>query len=87
MVKHGHTSVETASIRGRPQSAINDAIIKQVEADILEDRRITVCQLAHEVKISVGSLEKIIHDYLHMGKVSARYITRLLAPFQKKKTS
>ena len=90
VVKHWHrqfrcgrTSVETAPIPGRSQSAIDDATIQQVEAAILDDRRITVRQLAHEVKISVGSVEKIIHDHLHMGKVSARWIPRLLTPFQK----
>ena len=31
-------------------------------------------QLAHEVKISVRNVEKGIYDYLHMGKVSARWI-------------
>ena len=81
--KCGRTSVETAPIPGRSQSAIDDATIQQVEAAILDDRRITVRQLAHEVKISVGSVEKIIHDHLHMGKVSARWIPRLLTPFQK----
>ena len=56
--KCGRTSVETAPIPGRSQSAIDDATIQQVEAAILDDRRITVRQLAHEVKISVGSMEK-----------------------------
>lgn len=49
----------------------------------MEDRRITIRQIAHEVKISTGSVETIIHDHLHMQKVSARWIPRLLTPFQK----
>ena len=81
--KCGRTSVETAAIPGRPQSAIDEDTIRQVEAAILEDRRITVRQLAQDVKISVGSVEKIIHDHLHIRKLSARWIPRLLTPFQK----
>ena len=73
----------TVPIPGRPQSAIDDATIQQVEAAILEDRRVTVCQLAHEAKISVGSVEKNIHDHLLMGEVSDRWIPRLLTPLQK----
>lgn len=81
--KCGRTSVETAPIPGRPQSAIDEDTIRQVEAAILDDRRITVRQLAEDVKISVGSVEKIIHDHLYMRKLSARWIPRLLTPFQK----
>ena len=39
--KCGLTSMETVPIPGRLQSAIDDAIIQQVEAAILEDRRLT----------------------------------------------
>ena len=81
--KCGRTSVETAPIPGRPHSAIDEDTIHQVEAAILEDRCITVCQLVQNVKISVGSVEKIIRDHLHMHKVSARWIPKLLTPFQK----
>lgn len=41
-------------------------IIHQVEITILEDRRITVYQLAWDDKISIGSVDKIIHDHLHL---------------------
>ena len=87
---HGHfkcgpTSVETVQISGRPPSAIDGVMctIQQVGVAILDDRRVTVRQLTHEVKVSVGSTEKIIHYHLHMGKVSARWIPRLLTPLQK----
>ncbi|XP_029639742.1 protein GVQW3-like [Octopus sinensis] len=64
-------SVETASILGQSHSVIDGATIHKVEAAILEDHRITIRQLAQEVKISVGSVKKIIHD-LPMRKLSAR---------------
>lgn len=81
--KHGRKSVETAPKPGCPSSAINEASVRQVEAAILEDRRITIRQIAQEVKISTGSVETIIHNHLHMRKVSARWIPMLLTPFQK----
>ncbi|KAK8384231.1 hypothetical protein O3P69_009169 [Scylla paramamosain] len=64
-------------------SAIDEETIRQVEAAILEDRRITVRQLAQDVDINVRSMDKIIHDHLHMRKLSARWVPRLLTPFQK----
>ena len=33
--------------------------------------------------MSVGSIETILHDHLHMSKVSARWVPRLLTPNQK----
>ncbi|XP_014774282.1 uncharacterized protein LOC106871999 [Octopus bimaculoides] len=75
------TLVETAPIPGRPRSALNDDTTHKVEAAILEDRRIR--QLTQEVKISVRSVEKIIHDDLAVRKLSARWILRMLTSFQK----
>ena len=73
----------TAPKPGRPSSADDEASVRQVEAAIMEDRRITFPQIAQEVTISTGSVETIIHNHLHMHKVSARWIPRLLTPFQK----
>ena len=72
--KFGRKSVETAPIPWRIQSAIDDATIRQVETAILDDRCITTRQLAHEVKISVGSVEKIIHDHLHISWMDSTVI-------------
>ena len=58
--KCGHTSVEKVPIPGHPLSAMDDASIQQVETAILEDRCVTERQLVHEVKISLGSVEKYI---------------------------
>lgn len=81
--KCGRTSVATAPIPGWPQSAIDEDTIRQIKAAILEDHHITLRQLAQDVKICVGSVEKIIHDHLHMQKVCARWIPRLLTPLHR----
>ena len=44
--KHGRKSVETTPRPGRPPSAIDEASVRKVEAVILEDRRITIRQIA-----------------------------------------
>ena len=46
--------MEMVPIPGRPLSAIDDAILQQIETAVLEARRVTERQLVHEVKISVG---------------------------------
>ena len=40
-------------------------------------------KLAAITKMGVGSIETILHDHLHMSKVSARWVPRLLTPNQK----
>ena len=65
-------SLETAPQSGRLHSAIDETSV-----------RITIHQIAQEVKISAGSVKTIIHDHFHMHKVSARWIPRLLTPFHK----
>ena len=65
---------------GHLLSAIDDATIQQS----LEDRCETECQLVRGVKISVGSVNKIILANMNMGKVSAQCIPWLLTPLQRK---
>lgn len=47
------------------------------------DRRITIEKLAHIVQISRESVRVILHEHLHMNKVSARWVPRMLTIVQK----
>ncbi|XP_029651438.1 protein GVQW3-like [Octopus sinensis] len=76
--KCGRTSVETAAIHGRQHPATDVNTIHKMVVATLEDHRITIRQLAQEVKISVGSVGKIIYDHLNMRKLSVRWILRML---------
>ena len=49
LFKCSRTSVETVPIHGQPLSAIEDAIIQQIETAMLEDRRVTERQLVREL--------------------------------------
>lgn len=58
-------------------------MVKKVEAVILDDRRSTMERVMAETGLSYGSAWRIIHEELHMNKVSARWVPRLLTPLQK----
>nr|XP_027209146.1 uncharacterized protein LOC113802727 [Penaeus vannamei] len=75
-------SEETAPIPRPSQSAIDAGTIRQVVTVILVDRHITVRQLAQVIKVSVGTVDKIIHDHWHKQMLSAHWVPRLLTPFQ-----
>ena len=50
---------------------------------ILQDRRVKVSVIAHELIISADTVSSIIHSVLVMSQVSSRWITRILTPDQK----
>ena len=81
--KDGRTSAESDSRSGRPSTSRNDAVIDQVRALVLEDRRITVRELADEVDISIGSVHSLLREDLALRRVAAKFVPRLLTTEQK----
>jgi hypothetical protein len=53
-------------------------MIARVEQMVMEDRRLTVRQIAANAGISVGSVDIILHDDLKLRKDSARWVPRML---------
>ena len=49
----------------------------------MQDRRVTVRELAEEVGISTGSVHSILTDVLAMQRVSAKFVPKLLTMEQK----
>jgi hypothetical protein len=51
-------------------------MIARVEQMVMDDRRLTVRQIAANAGISVGSVDTILHDDLKLRKVSAGWVPR-----------
>lgn len=79
----GHMSLIEEPRAGRPSIKDDLAMVKKVEAVILDDRRSTMERVMAETGLSYGSAWRIINEELHMNKVSARWVPRLLTPLQK----
>lgn len=79
----GRMSLEDDPRTGRPSTSTTDDKVSQVQKLVLQNRRITISEIVLEVGISYGSVSSILHDDLNMSKVSARWVPRLLTPFQK----
>ena len=71
--KEGRTSCENKPKEPRPRTSRSEDMIARVE-----DRRLTVKQIAAIAGISVGSVDTILHDDLKMREVSARWVPRML---------
>ena len=55
----------------------------QVRKKVLEDRRLTVQEIAGEVGISTGSVHSILTEDLNLRRVSAKFVPKLLTEQQK----
>ena len=81
-LKCGTTDSKVATRRWRatlipvgPQQAEME-LIDQVRTLVMQDRRVTVRELAEEVGISTGSVHSILTEDLTMRRVSAKFITK-----------
>ena len=77
--KEGRTSCDNEPKQSRPRTSRSDNMVERVEKVVLEDRRLSVENIAPKVGISVGSVHKILHEDLRMRKVSSGWVPRILA--------
>jgi hypothetical protein len=65
----GNTSVECDARSGGHSTSRNDELIDQVRTLVMQDRRVSVRELAEELGISTGSVHSILTDDLAMRSV------------------
>lgn len=80
----GRTSTEDAPRSGRPIEVTTSEMITKIHDIVLEDRRVKLREIATTVKISYERVFNILHEHLHMKKLSARWVPRLLTVDQKR---
>ena len=81
--QHGRTSMMDEERAGRPSTSITDSNVDDARAMILENRRVTIDELANHFEISHGSAYDIIHNRLGFRKVCARWVPKQLTEEQK----
>ena len=68
---------------GRPASTTTQKNIDRVYHMVMDDRHLTVNQIADAVAISRERIENILHQELGISKMSTQWVPRLLTPAQK----
>lgn len=76
--KRGRTSLEDDPRSGRPKTATSPEMVDKVHDLVLIDRRLKASKIAETVGISKERVLYILHKELHMRKLLARWVPRLL---------
>lgn len=82
-VKHSRTCTEDKARSGRSIEVITSDIVEKIHGMVMENRRIKLCEIAEAVGTSMERLHNIVHGKLHMKKLCAWWVRRLLNLDQK----
>lgn len=82
--KRGRTSTATIPSTGRPKEVVTEENIKKILDIVMNDRRVKLREIVEMVNISYERVFNILHEHLHMKKLSARWVPRLLSVEQKR---
>ncbi|GBP77052.1 Histone-lysine N-methyltransferase SETMAR [Eumeta japonica] len=85
LFQQGRESCEDDSRPGRPVTVVTEENVRKIEKLVLADRRIKLWQIAEELQISKERVGEIIHEHTNMRKISARWIPKMLTPFDKQR--
>jgi [histone H3]-lysine36 N-dimethyltransferase SETMAR len=69
----------------KPKTSTSDEMVKAVFNIVTEDRRISIEKISHILGISYGSVHSILHEDLHLSKLSSRWVPKMLRFHEKQK--
>jgi histone-lysine N-methyltransferase SETMAR len=76
--KRGRISTQDEARSGRPFEVTTTDIVEKIHGIVMEDHRVKVREIAEAVSISTERVHHILHEKLHMKKLCARWVPRLL---------
>ena len=68
--------VEDDERPGRPNTSITDENVEKVKETVMNDRRITIREVADDVGISIGLWHEIFSNVLGMKRVAAKFVPK-----------
>ena len=81
----GRTDVEDGERSRRPTIPKTTNNIREIEKIVREDRRLSIRLIAERMSINKEAVWQVLHDNLHMTKVCAQVVSKLLTSDQKEK--
>ncbi|GBP15450.1 Putative uncharacterized protein FLJ37770 [Eumeta japonica] len=83
--QQGRESCEDDPRPGRLVTVVTEENVRKIEKFVLADQRIKLWQIAEELQISKKRVGEIIHEHMNMRKISARWVPKMLTPFDKQR--
>ena len=83
--QEGREDVEDDERPGRPSTSTTDENVEKVKEMVINERRITIREVADDVGISIGSCHEIFSNLLVMKRVVAKFVPKLLNFEQKQR--
>jgi histone-lysine N-methyltransferase SETMAR len=81
--KADRTSVDDDERTGRPTSCTTPETVALIQELIRQDRRLTIRDIAEEVKVGYGTCQRVLTEELGMHRVAAKFVPRILTADQK----
>lgn len=81
--KRGRATTSDAERSGRPKEAVTSENIRKIHKIILNNRKVKLSEIADTLKISTERVHHIVHEYLGMRKLCAKWVPRELTFDQK----
>ncbi|XP_037911989.1 uncharacterized protein LOC119652120 [Hermetia illucens] len=78
-------SIEDQLRSGRPSTSKTDEPVDKINAPIREDHRRTIDPLCEMLGMSWSSIQRLLSEDLHMRRIAARFVPRLLTDEQKER--
>jgi len=76
--KSGREAVNDDARPGRPSTSKTDENIDDIEKSLIENRKLTIREIAETTNISFGSVQSILHEDLGLRRVTARLVPKEL---------
>ena len=83
--KRGRRDTDDAERSGRPNEAVTPEN-KKIHKIVLNDRKVTLRELADIVKVSKERVGFILHEHWTIGKLCSKWVPRLLTVHQKRES-
>ena len=81
----GRTDVKDDERSRRPTTTKTTNNIREIEKIVQEDRRLSIRPIAERMSIDKETVWQVLHENLHMTKVCAQVVSKLLTSDQKEK--